>query len=139
MLYYQHHEQQQPCSSEYNIIIRAIADSQIHKWTRLVLFHAVEHSVPVLLSGEPIDLDLDVGQALASQPPKEVKVRVWSMANPEDAHAEPTDEILTVKTVFSPLNSSRKGSASAASKNPVKEQDETIKVSPSSASHPSPS
>ena len=120
-------------------MIRAVADSQTHKWTRLVLFHAVEHSVPVLLWGEPIDLDLDVGLALASQPPKEVKVRVWNMANPEDAHAEAMDEILTVRTVFSPLNSSREGLASAASKNPVEEQNETTKVSPSSTSHPHPS
>lgn len=120
-------------------MIRAVADSQTHKWTRLVLFHAVEHSVPVLLWGEPIDLDLDVGLALASQPPKELKVRVWNMANPEDADAEPTDEVLTVKTVFSPLSSSREGFASAVSKIPVKEQNDTIKVSPSTTTHSSPS
>jgi hypothetical protein len=51
------------------------------------------------------------------------------MANPEDDHAEPTDEILTVKTVFSPLSSSREGITSAAAGNPVKEQDEATEVS----------
>jgi hypothetical protein len=48
-----------------------------------------------------------VGLAIASQPPKEVKVKVWEMMNPEDADAHCTGEILTIKTLFCPLDTRR--------------------------------
>lgn len=71
------------------------------------MFHAAEHTEPQLLWGEPIDTTLDVGLALSSHPPTAVKVRVWKMANPEDVDAEPTEEILTVKTLFCPIDTKR--------------------------------
>jgi len=71
------------------------------------LFHAVEHADPILLWGEPVDPLLDVGLALSSVPPKDVKVRVWQMVNPEDVEAHPTDEVLTVKTLFCPVDTKR--------------------------------
>jgi hypothetical protein len=72
-------------------------DADIQKWSRIVLFHAVEHTDPILLWG----------LALSSQPPREVKVRVWEMMNPEDADAHCTGEILTVKTLFCPIDTKR--------------------------------
>lgn len=69
-----------------------------------MLFHAAEHIEPVFLWGEPINPEIDVGLALASEPPQEVRVRVWNMDQAGDDDAEPTDEILTVKTLFSPIN-----------------------------------
>jgi len=50
-------------------------DADIQKWSRIVLFHAIEHTDPILLWGEPVDPSIDVGLALSSQPPKEVKVK----------------------------------------------------------------
>jgi hypothetical protein len=82
-------------------------DADIQKWSRIVLFHAVEHTDPILLWGEPVDPSIDVGLALSSQPPREVKVRVWEMMNPEDADAHCTGEILTVKTLFCPIDTKR--------------------------------
>lgn len=48
-----------------------------------------------------------MGLALAQQPPQEVKVKVWEMANPEDDDAFLTDEVLTVKTLFCPMSTRR--------------------------------
>jgi hypothetical protein len=82
-------------------------DADTQKWSRIVLFHAVEHTDPTLLWGEPVDPSIDVGLALSSQPPKEVKVNVWKMMNPEDVDAHCTGEILTVKTLFCPIDTKR--------------------------------
>jgi hypothetical protein len=84
-----------------------VGDADIQKWSRIVLFHAVEHADPIPLWGEPLDASIDVGLAIASQPPKEVKVKVWEMMNPEDADAHCTGEILTIKTLFCPLDTRR--------------------------------
>jgi hypothetical protein len=86
---------------------RLVDDPDIQKWSRIVLFHAVEHTDPILLWGEPVDPSIDVALALSNQPPKEVKVRVWKMMNPEDADAHCTGEILTVKTLFCPIDTKR--------------------------------
>jgi hypothetical protein len=80
------------------------ANTQTQKWSRIVLFHAVEHPDPILLWGEPTEPLIDVGLAMASVPPKEVKVRVWSMVQAGDDDAEPTEEILTVKRLFGPVD-----------------------------------
>ena len=47
-----------------------VDDADAQNWTRIVLFHAVEHADPVLLGGEPVDPSIDVGLAISSQPPK---------------------------------------------------------------------
>ena len=54
-----------------------VDDADAQNWTRIVLFHAVEHADPVLLWGEPVDPSIDVGLAISSQPPKAVTVNVW--------------------------------------------------------------
>lgn len=79
----------------------------MQKWSRIVLFHAIEHADPVLMWGEPVDPAVDLGLALSSQPPKEVRVKVWKMKNPEDADAHSTGEVLTVKTLFCPIDTKR--------------------------------
>jgi len=52
-----------------------------------------------------VKANLDIGLALAKK--EEVKVRVWDMVNPEDGDTQPTGEVLTVKTLFCPLDSAR--------------------------------
>ena len=84
-----------------------VDDADAQNWTRIVLFHAVEHADPVLLWGEPVDPSIDVGLAISSQPPKAVTVNVWKMNNPEDEDAHSTGEILTIKTLFCPIDTKR--------------------------------
>jgi hypothetical protein len=80
---------------------------QEHTRTGFVLFHAVEHPDPILLWGEPVDPNVDVGLVMASQPPVPVQVRVWDMKSPGDPDAKPTTEILTIKTLFCPIDTKR--------------------------------
>lgn len=72
---------------------------------RFILFHAVEYPDQSLFWGQPVDDNQDVGRSLAKK--QAVKVRVWDMINPEDGDTQPTGEILTVKTLFCPLDSAR--------------------------------
>jgi hypothetical protein len=54
-----------------------------------------------------VDPNVDVGLAIASRPPAPVQVRVWDMTSPGDPNAKPTTEILTIKTLFCPINTKR--------------------------------
>jgi hypothetical protein len=110
---------------------RLVDDANVQKWSRIVLFHAVEHTDPILLWGEPIDPSIDVGLALSSQTPKEVKVKVWQMMNPEDADAHSTEEILTVKTLFCPIDTKRPSVREAS----IGQQSSDITVSGAGPSH----
>jgi len=67
----------------------------------------VEHPDAILLWGEPMEPNIDVGLAMASNPPTPVEVRVWDMKSPGDPDAKPTEEILTVKTLFCPIDTKR--------------------------------
>lgn len=86
----------------------------MHKPTRFVLFHAVERSDARLLWGEPVDSNVDIGLAMASKSPIPVQVRVWDMESPGDPNAKPTTEILTIKTLFCPIDTKRGRSATLA-------------------------
>jgi hypothetical protein len=97
---------------------RLVDDANVQKWSRIVLFHAVEHTDPILLWGEPIDPSIDVGLALSSQTPKEVKVKVWQ-------------EILTVKTLFCPIDTKRPSVREAS----IGQQSSDITVSGAGPSH----
>jgi hypothetical protein len=89
---------------------------QEHTRTRFVLFHAVEHPDPILLWGEPVDPNVDVGLAIASRPPVPVQVRVWDMKSPGDPDAKPTTEIVTIKALFCPVDTKRNRSVTFAGK-----------------------
>lgn len=59
--------------------------------------------------GEPVDADLDIGEALASS--TRVPVRVFTGTSALDLTATPTDpeQILTIKTLLSPLSKAEVG------------------------------
>ena len=64
----------------------------------------MEHTDAILLWGEPMDPNIDVGPAMASNPPAPVEVRVWEMKTPGDPEPMPTEEILTIKSLFCPID-----------------------------------
>jgi len=44
---------------------------------------------------------------MASKPPVQVQVRVWDMKSPGDPDAKPTEEILTIRSLFCPIDTKR--------------------------------
>jgi len=57
--------------------------------------------------GEPVDPKIDVGLSMANMPPSPVQVRAWNMKSPGDPDAKPTEEILTIKSLFCPIDTKR--------------------------------
>ncbi|GME57149.1 fumarylacetoacetate hydrolase [Neofusicoccum parvum] len=74
-------------------------------WERLVRFIAVEDDLEHI--GEPIDPDLDVGAALASN--HAVRVRLYATTTVLSALAQPTTTTLTIRTLLSPLTAREAG------------------------------
>jgi hypothetical protein len=63
-----------------------------------------------------MDPNVDVGLVMASRPPVPVQVRLWDMKSPGDPDAKPTTEILTIKTLFCPIDTKRDRSGTLSEK-----------------------
>ncbi|SMR52931.1 unnamed protein product [Zymoseptoria tritici ST99CH_1A5] len=77
----------------------------IASWNRLVRFVAVEDHLEHI--GEPIDPDLDIGDALSTATP--VKVRITNSSSPLDLNLTFTSTILTIASLLSPISRSEIG------------------------------
>jgi hypothetical protein len=63
-----------------------------------------------------VDPNVEVGLAIASRSSVPVQVRVWYMTSPGDPDVKPTTEILTIKTLFCPVDTKRGRSGTMAGK-----------------------
>ncbi|KAI1075418.1 fumarylacetoacetate hydrolase [Whalleya microplaca] len=77
----------------------------IPKWNRLIRFVAQQDGNEYI--GEPIDENLDIGDALASS--EIVSVRVLSGTSALELEAEPTSTVLTVQRLLPPLSRAEVG------------------------------
>lgn len=76
------------------------------QWKRLITFVAVEdHQIH---SGEPVDEQLDIGQAYGSGQTIQARLLSGPILSPS---SKLTDTVLTVKVLLSPLNAQEIGSA----------------------------